>query len=109
MSKIAGKNLSFKANVAGIKTHWLIDNRSEAELIDESFVRTNKISIFKIKTQIRLKLSNEEMVKWLDKACLVDIQIGNHQKQLFCYMTKLNIYFIVLEDSWLKQHNSAID
>ena len=109
MLKIAGKHLVFKASVAGIKTCLLIDNGSEAELIDESFVRTNKISTFKLKTQIRLELSNGEVVEWLDRACLVDIQIGNHQEQLLCYVTKLDVYSVVLGDGWLQQHNPAID
>ena len=80
MPKIAGKHLVFKASVAEIKTCLLIDNDSEAELIDGSFMRTNKISTFKLKTRIGLELGNKEMVEWLEKTCLVDVQIGNHQE-----------------------------
>ena len=63
VSKIKDKHLIFKASVAGIKTRLLVDNDSETELINKFFVRTNKISIFKLKTQIRLELDNEEKVK----------------------------------------------
>ena len=42
--KIEGKHLVFKTSIAGIKTRLLIDNGSEAELIDESFVRKHKLS-----------------------------------------------------------------
>ena len=49
MPKIEGKHLVFKASIATIKTRLLIDNGSEAELIDESFVRTQKLSTFKLK------------------------------------------------------------
>ena len=52
-----------KANEAEIKTYLFIDNGSKAELIDESFVRTDKISTFKLKTQIRLKLGNREVME----------------------------------------------
>ena len=48
-SKVESKHLIFKASVAGIKTYLLVDNDSEAKLIDKSFVRTNKISTFKFK------------------------------------------------------------
>ena len=73
MLKIAGKHLVFKASVAKIRNYLLVDNGSEVELIDEFFMRTNKISTFKLKTQIRLELGNKEIVEWLNKACLVDI------------------------------------
>ena len=61
--KIKSKHLIFKASVAGIKTHLLIDNGSKAKLIDKSFVHTNRMSIFKLKTQIRLELDNGEKVE----------------------------------------------
>ena len=90
MPKIEGKHLIFKANVAEIKTRLLVDNGSKVELIDKLFVCTNKISIFKLKTQIRLELSNEKMVEWLEKACLIDWQIRDLQEQLLYYVAKLN-------------------
>ena len=46
----------FKASVAGMKTRLLIDNGSEAELINKSFVRTQKISTFKLKKKIKNSL-----------------------------------------------------
>ena len=109
VSKIEGKKLIFKASVAGIKTRLPVDNGSKAELIDKFFVRTNKISIFKLKAQIRLEIGNREMMEWLEKACLIDLQIGDHQKQLLTYVANLDAYSVVLRDSWLQQHNPAID
>ena len=58
MPKIESKHLIFKTNVAGIKTCLLVDNGSKVELIDKFFVRTSKISTFKLKTQIRFELGN---------------------------------------------------
>ena len=104
-----GKHLIFKANVAGIKTCLLVDNSSEAKLIDQSFVRTNKISIFKLKQRIKLELKNREVVEWLDRACLIELEISNHQEQLLCYVTKLDAYFLILGDGWLQHHNPVID
>ena len=48
MPKIESKHLVFKAGIAGIKTRLLIDNGSKAKLIDKSFVRTQRINIFKL-------------------------------------------------------------
>ena len=107
--KIEGKHLVFKASIAGIKTRLLIDNGSEAELIDKSFVRTQKIDTFKLKKKIKLTLRNGEVVQKLDSACLVDIHIGDHHEQILCYVAKFDVYTVVLGDGWLQMHNPAID
>ena len=104
-----GKHLIFKASVAEIQTCLLVDNGSETKLIDQSFMRTNKISIFKLKQQIKLELENRETMEWLDKICLIDVEISNHREQLLCYMARLEAYTLVLGDSWLQQHNPTID
>ena len=66
MLKLKSKHLIFEASVARIKTYLLVDNGSKVELINESFVHTNKINTFKLKQRIRLELENREMVEWLD-------------------------------------------
>ena len=67
MPKIEGKHLVFKASIAGIKTRLLIDNGSEAKLIDKSFVRTQKIDTFKLAKRIKLTLGNGEVVQRLEQ------------------------------------------
>ena len=49
-------HLVFKTSIAGIKTRLLIDNGSEAELIDESFVRKHKLNTFKLDKKVKLTL-----------------------------------------------------
>lgn len=70
----------------------------EAKLINEFFVRIQKISTFKQKNKIKPELKNSHVMQWLDKKCLIDIQVSNHYKQLLCYVTKLNVYTVVLRD-----------
>ena len=62
MPKVEGKHLIFKTSIAGIKTRLLINNRNEAELIDESFVRANKIPSFKLEEPINFILGNDKIV-----------------------------------------------
>ena len=109
MPKIKSKHLAFKASIAGIKTQLLIDNGSKAKLIDESFVRTQKINTFKLKKKIKLTLGNGEVVQKLDSACLIDVHIGDHHKQILCYVAHLDIYSMVLGDEWLQTHNLAMN
>ena len=49
VAKVKDKHLIFKTSIAGIHTCLLIDNGSEAKLIDKSFACSNKISIFQLK------------------------------------------------------------
>ena len=98
VAKVKGKHLVFKTSIAGINTHLLVDNGSEAELINESFVRSNKISTFQLKKPIQLTLGNGNMVQYLTKGCLVDMVISNHREQILCYLTKLYVYTVILGD-----------
>ena len=107
--KIKGKHLVFKSSINGIKTRLLVDNGSETKLIDESFVRTNKISTFKLKKAIKLTLGNGEVVQTLTRGCLVDVEIGDHKEQVLCYLAKLDVYTVILGDRWLQTYNPAID
>ena len=60
MQRIKGKHLVFKASITGINTQLLIDNSSEAKLIDELFVRTN--CVLKVTVQFCFQCQNSQ--KW---------------------------------------------
>ena len=109
IAKVEGKHLVFKTSIAGIHTHLLIDNDSEAELIDKFFVHSNKISPFQLEKPIQLTLGNSKVLQQLTKGCLVDVEIGNHKDQILCYLAKLDVYMVILGDGWLQTHNLAID
>ena len=109
VAKIKGKHLVFKTSIAGTHTRLLIDNGSEAELIDKSFARSNKINTFQLEKPIQLMLGNGKVVQHLTKGCLVDIEINNHKDQILFYLAKLDVYTVIFGDKWLQMHNSAID
>ena len=109
MPKIEGKHFVFKASIAEIKTRLLIDNGSEAKLIDKAFVREQRIKTFKLKKKIKLTLGNREVVQKLDSACLINVHIRDHHEQILCYVAQLDVYSMVLGDGWLQTHNPAID
>ena len=60
--KIDYNHLIIKTNTARVKTCLLIDNRSEAELIDEFFVRANKISTLELGKPIDFILENGKIM-----------------------------------------------
>ena len=109
IAKVKGKNLVFKISIARIYTCLLINNGSEAELIDKFFVHSNKISIFQLKKSIQLTLDNGKVVQRLTRECLMDVVIGKHHEQILCYLAKFDIYTVILGNGWLETHNPAID
>ena len=98
VAKVKGKHLVFKTSIAGIHTCLLINNNSEAELIDKSFACLNKISTFQLEKPIQLMLGNGKVVQHLIKRCLVDVVIGDHHEQILCYLAKLDVYTVILSD-----------
>ena len=63
-----------------MKTYLLIDNSSEAKLIDEFFAHTNKLSILKLEKYINSTLGNSKVVQKLTKKALINIIIRDHSK-----------------------------
>ena len=78
--KIESKHLIFKTSIAGMKTHLFVDNGNEAELNEESFIHTNKLSIFKQEKCINLILENSKVIQKLMKEALINIIIRNYSK-----------------------------
>ena len=84
-----------------MKTRLLVDNNSETKFIDKFFERTNKLSIFKLEKYINLMLRNSEMIQKLTKKTFVNIIIRDYSKQIFCYLAKLDVYTVILDNEWL--------
>ena len=62
VSKVKGEYLIFKTSIIRVRTCLLVDNKNEAEIIDQSFVYANKIPYFKLEESINLILKNNEFV-----------------------------------------------
>ena len=92
-----------------MKTCLLVDNGSEAKLIDESFACTNKLSIFKLEKCINLILGNSKVVQKPIKKALVNVIIRDHNKQVPYYLAKLDAYIVILGNGQLQTHNPVID
>ena len=103
-----GKHLTLSTRVNDRKAFALLDNGSEADLIDHSYVRRLNISMIKLATPIPLHLGNGQHYSDLTEAALVDLRIGDHTEQLLCYVAHIPKYQLILGDNWLKTHNPYI-
>ena len=72
-----------------MKIHLLVNNRSEAKLIDEFFVCANKISTFELEKLIDFIFGNSKIVQQFTKKLFVDIIIGNYIELMVYFLVKL--------------------
>ena len=96
--KVKNEHLIFKTSIIRVKPYLLVDNKSKTELIDKFFVRANKISIFKLEKLINLTLKNSKVVQQLSKKTFVNITIRDYIKHMICYLAKLDVYTVILDD-----------
>ena len=104
-----GQHLVFKPFVNGRKVKTLIDNGSEAELIDRSYAHRCKFNIFKLEKGVNLILGNGKRSERITEAVLINVDFGEHAEEILCYLADLKEYSLVLGDGWLQLHNPSID
>ena len=107
--RATGQHLVFKPYVNGTKVKTLIDNGSEAELIDTSYAHRHKLDIFKLEKGINLILGNGKRSERMTEAVLVNVDFGEHVEEVLCYLANLKDYTLILGDGWLRTHNPSID
>jgi hypothetical protein len=101
--------MSFSTQMNSRRTLALLDNGSEGDLIDYSHARRLQLPILKLNNPIPLYLGNGKLYKVLTEATLADLRIGDHREQIFCYLTDVPRYQLVLGDTWLQEHNPTVD
>ena len=112
VSRVVGEYLIFNFIIDNNENNlFLIDNESEAKILNESFARKKKFKIVKLKKQKRiiLILRNEFIFQTLKRAAIIELKIKDLKKKLFCYLTKVDGFTFILRDKWLQKHNSTID
>lgn len=110
-NKIENKHLMFRLYIDNNESQLsLIDNKSESEFLNESFVHKWNIEIFELAHEDRVKLILEDdtLSQTLTHEIHVNLQIREHREKLFCYVVKLECD-LILENNWLQTHNSHID
>lgn len=111
-SRVVGEHLIFNSIIDNNENSLsLIDNGSEAEILNESFAREKKLKIVKLKKQERVKLvlGDGSTSQTLKRAATIELKIGDHKEKLFCYLARVDGFTLILGDGWLQKHNPTID
>lgn len=106
-----GSHLILYATLAGSNIRFLLDNGCTDVLLNKSFARAHRknIQMFPLDKPIPMTLGDGSFSQKITHAALVDLAIGRHKEQAFCYVAKLGTYPLILGDAWLQLHNPLID
>ena len=89
----------FKINVNNKQVRTLLDNESEADLIDNILACKYEVITFNLEQSIFLHFRNERKYQILIETVLMNLQIKNHHKQAFLYFTDLAEYKLILKNN----------
>ena len=93
------KYLIFKINVNNKQVKTLLNNESEADLIDNTLACKSEVITFKFEQFISLHFRDRRKYQTLTKTVLMNLQIKNYHEQAFLYLTDLAEYKLILRDN----------
>lgn len=76
--------------------------------LDYNFVRANRIPTFRLEKPVRLNNADGSLISSVTHAALVDVSIDGHSDQVYCFITKIPTYALILGDPWLATHDPLI-
>lgn len=78
--------------------------------LDESFAQNNNINTLPLPNPRRLRVVDRRLAsKEVTHFAYVNLKIGEHTEKLFCFVTKLGQYPLIVGMPWLVRHNPLID
>ena len=89
----------FKINVNNKQIRTLLNNESEADLIDNILACKFEVITFKLEQSISLHFRNRRKYQTLTETILMNLQIENHHEQALLYLTNLTEYKLILKDN----------
>lgn len=108
-----GRQLDFRGYAltkdGAIKAECLSDTGASAlSFVDTSFVRKNKLPRVALSKPCKLRLADDKLAPNITHMALVKLALGDHVEDLWCLITKLGRFDIVLGMPWLEQHDPHI-
>ena len=81
---------------------------SAAGFINSVFVRRNKIPMVKLSKPINLRLADDKLAPQITHMAQVNFRLGNHTDELWCLVTTLGKFDLILGMPWLEQHEPRV-
>ena len=85
----------------------LVDSGATFEFINADYVRCTSTPTFKLAKPVILEVADGTEADRITEAAQVWVRHGKHFAQIFCYVTKIPAFDLILGMNWLKQHNPS--
>ena len=100
-------NFIVKAHVQveAIKVEILINTRIfNKSFMNINFVKKHKFSTIELRNSIKLRLIDNKSTLNITHMSQLKFSLETHMNEIWCLVTKLEKYFLILSMSWLKEH-----
>lgn len=109
-----GRQLDFPSKVltrGGIKdTVCLTDTGASASsFVDATFAKKNHLPHMALSQPCKLRLADDKLAPNITHMALVQHILGDHVEEIWCLVTKLGRFDIILGMPWLEQHNPTLE
>lgn len=108
-----GRQLDFRGQAltqgGAVKVNCLTDTGASAlGFVDAAFVTRNKLPKIALSKPCKLRLADDKPAPHITHMALVKLLIGDHVEDLWCLITRLGQFQIILGMPWLEQHDPHI-
>ena len=91
------------------KVSLIIDTRTSIhDFVKFNFVKYYKLSTITLINSIQLKLIDNDTTHQFTHMTQIKIQLNEHLEKFWCFITSINRFEIILDMSWLKNHDVHI-
>ena len=108
-----GRQLDFKAKIlngqGSGKTHLCTDSGASAKcFMDTKFAKAHKLSLVPLVEPVKLRLANGVIAGLITHAARTILSFKEHLEEMFCLVTPLAKFDIILGMPWLELHDPHI-
>ena len=109
-----GQQLDFECAIQDsqmqwIKTHTLTDTGASATgFVSSNFVEKHHLLVVKLAQPCKLKLANDNLAPLVTHCAQVYFRFGDHYDKIWCFVTSLSKFDLILGMPWLEQHDPKL-
>lgn len=109
-----GRQLDFECAIRGfemkwIKAHTLADTGASATaFVSSAFIKQHYLSVVKLTQPRKLKLADDQSATLITHCAQVYFRLGDHYDEIWCFVTNLGKFDVILGMPWLDQHDPKL-
>ena len=109
-----GRQLDFECVIQDSEMQWIKANTlmdtgaSALGFVSSTFVKQHRLSVVKLAQPCNLKLADDSLAPVITHCAQVYFRLGDHYDEIWCFVTSLGKFDLILGMSWLEQHDPKL-